>query len=84
MPPLIVEILGWAGVVFYVLAYFLLSTGLLKASSPVFHLLNMAGAIGLIIDAWAHNDLPNLVVNSIWLTIGFCTLLFRHIRNTPA
>jgi len=66
----LIEAIGWAGVIFYVFSYFLLSTGKLKANSYLFHVLNVLGAIGLIIDSGYEDDRPNLAVNSIWLLIG--------------
>jgi hypothetical protein len=66
----IVVIISWLGVVFYIMAYLLLSTGRLKPGSPLFHLLNILGAIGLIIDSAYHKDSPNLAVNVVWLLIG--------------
>jgi hypothetical protein len=64
------EALGWAGVIFYVSSYLLLSTGRLRATDYTFHLLNVLGAAGLIIDSLHEGDNPNLVVNCIWLLIG--------------
>jgi hypothetical protein len=66
----ITEGLGWAGVVFYITSYLLLSTGKLKANSYLFHTLNILGAAGLITDSAYENDKPNLAVNCIWLLIG--------------
>ncbi|PWJ57666.1 hypothetical protein CLV98_106138 [Dyadobacter jejuensis] len=79
MDPIIVALAGWAGVGFYVLAYFLLSIGRLDARQYNFHFLNILGAIGLIIDASAHHDLPNLVVNCIWLLIGSAAIASRYL-----
>jgi len=74
---LIIEIIGWFGVIFYVFAYLLLSVGVLKSNGYVFHFLNMLGAIGLIINSYFHNDRPNLVVNIIWFFIGIFAITKR-------
>ncbi len=66
----LVAIVGWLGVIFYIMAYLLLSIGKLTAGNPRFHLLNVLGAIGLITDSAYHRDSPNLVVNLVWLLIG--------------
>lgn len=73
----IVELAGWLGVIFYVFAYLLLSTGKLKSISYQFHLLNILGAIGLITDSAYYGDKPNLVVNVIWLVIGVSAISRR-------
>lgn len=66
----LVAIVGWLGVVFYIMAYLLLSIGKLTSKNPLFHLLNILGATGLITDSAYHKDSPNLVVNVVWLLIG--------------
>lgn len=66
----LVAIVGWLGVIFYIMAYLLLSIGKLTSGNPRFHTLNILGAIGLITDSAYHRDSPNLVVNVVWLLIG--------------
>lgn len=67
---LLLEATGWIGVVSYVLAYLLLTIGVLKPSGYRFHLLNMAGAASLILYSLEYGDKPNVAVNFIWLMIG--------------
>jgi hypothetical protein len=66
----IIVIISWLGVIFYIMAYLLLSIGRLKPGSPLFHLLNILGATGLITDSAYHQDIPYLAVNVVWLLIG--------------
>lgn len=66
----LIDFLGWAGVAFYVAGYLLLTLGWLKSHQYSFHLLNILGAIGLIISSSYHHDVPNLAVNVVWLAIG--------------
>ncbi|MGG7664628.1 CBU_0592 family membrane protein [Dyadobacter sp. BHUBP1] len=67
---LILETLGWLGVVAYVLAYLLLTIGVLKPNGYPFHILNMTGAATLIVYSLEYGDKPNVAVNVIWLMIG--------------
>lgn len=81
----IMEILGWLGAFFYILAYLLLTIGFLKSEGFTYHLLNVLGAVGLIINAVHFNDKPNVVVNLVWLVIGVLALLafgrrYRRLR----
>ncbi|WP_254560514.1 CBU_0592 family membrane protein [Dyadobacter diqingensis] len=76
----VIEFAGWLGVIFYVFAYLLLSTGMLKANSYRFHSLNILGAIGLIINSAYYGDKPNLVVNVIWLIIGIFAIYRRYLH----
>ena len=78
---LVVEISGWLGVVFYVIAYFSLSINLLKSNGYLFHILNILGAVGLITDAAFHMDRPNLVVNVVWFVIGLIAISRRFVTS---
>jgi hypothetical protein len=78
---LIIEVIGWFGVIFYVVAYFLLTIGLLTANGYRFHFLNMLGAIGLIVVSAYYGDKPNLVVNALWLAIGIFAVGKRYFGS---
>ena len=80
---LIIEIIGWLGVIFYVIAYFLLTIGLMKADGYRFHFLNMLGAAGLITVSAYYGDRPNLVVNVIWFAIGIFAISKRFFATAP-
>jgi len=68
---LLARIFGWVGSTSYIVAYFLLSIKKLSAGKPLYHILNVLGALGLIFDALYLNDLPNLFVNVLWALIAF-------------
>ncbi|MGA0555584.1 CBU_0592 family membrane protein [Larkinella sp. VNQ87] len=65
-----IELAGWLGVFFYLLAYLLLTLRLVRADRLPFHLLNVLGAIGLIINSMHTHDHQSIVVNVAWLLIG--------------
>lgn len=73
--PFIFPVLGWLGTISYLLAYLLLTMQRLKADQPVYHLLNVVGAIGLTVNAIYYTDLPNVVVNVFWGIIGVMAIL---------
>lgn len=68
--------IGWVGTLAYIVAYLLLSIGKLKAKQKTYHLLNILGALGLIVNAIRLNDYPNIIVNAVWFLIGFMALIF--------
>lgn len=76
-----IEVTGWLGVLSYVLAYLLLTIGMLKSSGYPFHLLNMVGAASLIIYSLEYGDKPNVAVNVIWLTIGVVAVGRKLVRG---
>ena len=65
-----VEVVGWAGAVLILLAYLLLSLGKVDGRSRTYQLMNLAGAIGFVINGWWHGALPSAVLNVLWLLIG--------------
>ena len=69
------DIIAWIGAFAYVLGYLLLSLGFVSAKLPSYHLLNVLGAICLIINAIHLRDTPNLVVNAIWLLIAILAIV---------
>ncbi len=79
---LILETLGWLGVVAYVLAYLLLTIGVLKPNGYPFHILNMVGAATLIVYSLEYGDRPNVAVNVIWLMIGVGAVVRRLVRRS--
>lgn len=79
---LILETMGWLGVVAYVLAYLLLTVGVLKPNGYPFHVLNMVGAASLIVYSLEYGDKPNVAVNVIWLMIGIGAVARRLGRKS--
>jgi lipid-A-disaccharide synthase-like uncharacterized protein len=69
------DVIGWTGVVVYVAAYALLSADIIKANRYAYHAMNAFGAVALVIYSNAVADVPNVVVNAIWLFIAAVSLL---------
>lgn len=64
------EFAGWVGVLSIILAYGLLSTGVLDQHTIWYHLLNILGGVGIIIDAVADKNYQPAVLNIIWIGIA--------------
>ncbi len=79
----LIQIVGWLGVSLYVAGYGLLSFNRLDSNSPGYHALNAAGGICLVIFSASLADLPNIIVNIVWVVIaGFSlTRIFKLKRN---
>jgi len=67
---MLVEIIGWVGVVTYVLAYALLSLGWMKVDEVNYHALNAIAGTCLVVFSFVVDDVPNLFVNLIWIVIA--------------
>ena len=71
-------LIGWAGALFYILGYFLLSIDYLKSDGTTFHVLNILGGVCLVVYAVFTKDVPNFFVNALWALIG----VYSVINNT--
>lgn len=77
----LIKISGWLGVMFYLIAYLLLVVKRLKSERPLYHLLNILGAIGLLLNAWLLGDYPNLAVNIVWALIAVYAIIMIFRRS---
>lgn len=72
---MIYELLGWGGALTILLAYFLVSTRTISPDSKEYQLLNIFGAIGIIINSAIHGAIPSVGLNVVWLSIALYALL---------
>ncbi len=63
-------IIGWSGAIIYLVAYALLSTNKLRSDKPTYHLLNVIGAIALVVNGIPNDDFPTIFLNAIWGVIA--------------
>ena len=79
-----VEAVGWAGAGLLLGAYVLLSTRRITGESPLFHLMNLLGAIGFVINGWWHQAYPNAAMNVVWAGIAVYALVRLGRRRATA
>ncbi len=70
----ITETVGWYGMCAILGAYALLSLKIISPG-PLYQLLNLSGAIALIIDSWPDRNWQIIVLNSIWAAIGIYSVI---------
>lgn len=80
MNAMLIEAAGWIGAICVLGAYILLSAGRLTSQSASFHMLNMVGAVGFVINTWAHGAIPSMALNIVWACVG-AYALFRIMRK---
>ena len=68
------EIAGWYGTSAIVLAYILVSFKVVPANGVIYQLLNLTGAIGIIIIAAVKNVKQSVVLNIFWAIIAVIAL----------
>jgi hypothetical protein len=76
---LFVEVVGWVAAALILVAYGLLSSGKLDGKSPVYHWMNVVGAVGFVINSGYNGAFPSVGLNVIWIGIG----IFGLVRYRP-
>jgi len=71
----ITEILGWYGVGAIVLAYALLSFGYVESNSFTYQILNLSGAVGMILDGWDDKSYQSMVLNIVWGAVALIAIV---------
>lgn len=81
MTGVLADIAGWLGAAALLSAYALVSEGRLDGRSLGFQVLNLGGAIGLLVNGVYHGAWPSAALNLVWLVIGVATL--TRLRPSP-
>ena len=75
---LAVNVLGWAGVVALLSAYWLVSTQKTTGDSRMYQGMNLLGAILVLVNSSYYGAYPSVGVNAAWIAIGVYTLATRR------
>lgn len=67
---LFIEIIGWLGAIFVLAAYILLSINKISSKGYWYQILNLLGAIFLIINTFYLKAYPSMFVNVVWVGIA--------------
>ncbi len=76
------SIIGWLGMIFIILAYFLLSTKRLKSNSVIYNLLNFFGALGILVNTFVTRSWPSVALNGIMMGIAIYAIA-KKIKTKP-
>jgi hypothetical protein len=77
-----IDVIGWTGAALILAAYGLLSAGKLGSGSVTYHLMNILGAAGFVVNSGWNGALPSAAMNVVWIGIGLYALYQR--RRLPA
>ncbi len=75
----LIDGIGWAGAVALLAAYGLVSAKRLDGDSLMFQLLNLIGAIFLIVNTAYYGAFPSTFVNVVWIGIALVTII--HVKK---
>ena len=64
------DVLGWVGAVALLGAYALVSRGRVAGDGATFQVLNLVGAVGLLVNGVHHHAWPSAALNAVWLLVG--------------
>ena len=77
---LLIDVAGWVGAAFLLLAYVLVSTKRTEGDSIIYQLLNMVGGALLIINSLYYGAYPSVGVNVLWIGIAVYALGKRRAK----
>lgn len=88
IPPQLFDAAGFAGVVFYILAYALLQGGVIRGTGYPYILMNLAAALLVLVSLWAAFNLSSAIIQVFWIAISLfglarIYLLRRRTRFSP-
>ncbi|MBI4836747.1 MAG: hypothetical protein HY817_05840 [Candidatus Abawacabacteria bacterium] len=72
---LVINGLGWIGVIAILLAYFLVNGHYIEIGNALYFGLNFGGAIALMIEAFYKTDYQPMVLNFIWAGIALVSII---------
>jgi len=71
---IIIESIGWSGMLLILAAYVLLSTGRIHGRSRAYQWMNVVGAACFIVNSGYNGAIPSATLNVAWAGIGLYTL----------
>jgi len=74
-----IEVIGWSGAILILGAYALLSAGKIRSESLTYHLMNIVGAAGFVVNSGWNGALPSAAMNVVWIGIGVYALRQRRV-----
>ena len=78
---LFTQIVGWAGTLFVVVAFFLEEIEKINAESKFYQLLNFFGAIGIGVNVFYHGAWPAFALQVVWGIIAVFSLMRLELKT---
>ena len=79
---IIIQFLGWYGLVAILAAYFLISFSIISVHSLIYQLLNLTGSVGIAVETYSKKDYQPFWLNLIWAVIALVAIgnLVVHLK----
>lgn len=75
-----ISFVGWYGVLAILLAYGLVTFNIVEARSYIYQLLNLTGALGIVIEATTKKDIQPAVLNIVWAIVAIIAVIQLTLR----
>ena len=79
---ILVNVVGWIGMVLLISAYALVTTGRILGPSLTFQLMNLVGGGSLMVNSAYYGAWPSAALNLVWVVIGLVGLT-RGLKRRP-
>ena len=79
---IIFDVIGISGVLFILLAYFLLQIERIKSSQLLYSVMNLLGATLLLVSLMWTWNLPSVIIESCWVLISLYGIINVMIKKT--
>lgn len=76
-----VELLGWYGMAAILLAYTLVSFESISPSGYIYQLLNLTGALSLMVFSFKKNVRQSALLNMVWMIVALVTIIHLTIHS---
>ena len=72
--PLFIDLLGWAGAAALLYGYAMVSASRMSGDGAPYQVINLAGAVALMINSAYHAAWPSAILNVVWGVIGLVAI----------
>lgn len=72
---LFITIIGWTGMALVLIAYLLITTKQIQPNSTIYQLLNLLGALGVLVNSIVNEAWPSAILFIVWACMAIIYLM---------
>lgn len=81
---ILMAVVGWLGAALLLYGYAMVSSGRMSGDGRPYQLINLAGAVGLMVNSAYQSAWPSAILNLIWTGIGVVALVkLSRVKASP-
>ena len=70
---------GYIGALAIIIAFTMLSFKQIEPGDTIYLMLNFFGAIGILVDAFYHDDYPSGFLHVVFAAVAFAAIIFNYV-----